>query len=302
MNTKTLNRFNDALIKYVFAREERKGVTLSLINAVLAAQDLPLLVDLQFQDREIDGDDPEDKESRLDIHARSSDGAIVNVEVQATSLASMGKRALFYWSRLYSLKRGEAYWRLPRTISINILDFELFPELPGDFLNTYAVLNTKHSTHRLTDDLEIHFLEVPKFAERVLDVNALDAIGRWMAYFSKATSEKDLQAIAGEEPMIQEALKAERIFAQTPDLISAYDMAEKARLDRLAREQFVREEGLVMGRAEGEAKGRAEERSEIALKLLSLQMPVSQIAEVTGLSADEIRKIQCTRPNTPICP
>jgi len=39
MERKPINRFNDALMKYVFADSERKHITLSLINAVFALEE-----------------------------------------------------------------------------------------------------------------------------------------------------------------------------------------------------------------------------------------------------------------------
>ncbi len=49
---KPINRLNDVLMKYVFAREDQKAVTLSLINAVFAAGHYALLEDFQFLDRQ----------------------------------------------------------------------------------------------------------------------------------------------------------------------------------------------------------------------------------------------------------
>ena len=46
---KPINRLNDVLMKYVFAREEQKAVTLSLINAVFAAENYTLLEDFQYK-------------------------------------------------------------------------------------------------------------------------------------------------------------------------------------------------------------------------------------------------------------
>ena len=102
---------------------------------------------------------------------------------------------------------------------------------------------------------------------------------------------------------------------QNPDLVSAYEIAEKAERDRYAREQFVREEGLAKGLAKGLAQGRAEGwkdgraegwkdgRAEgwkdgmanVAQNLLHLGLPIAQIAAATGLSPAEIealRKVQ----------
>ncbi len=45
------------------------------------------------------------------------------------------------------------------------------------------------------------------------------------------------------------------------------------------------------GRAEGKAEGRTEEKWTIAGNLLSIGMRVDDIAKVTGLSVEEIKKI-----------
>ena len=50
---KKINRLNDALVKYIFASEERKDILLSLINSVLAQAQTPLLLDIEFLNREL---------------------------------------------------------------------------------------------------------------------------------------------------------------------------------------------------------------------------------------------------------
>jgi predicted transposase/invertase (TIGR01784 family) len=51
-------------------------------------------------------------------------------------------------------------------------------------------------------------------------------------------------------------------------------------------------EGRAEGRAEGEAKGRAEEKVSIARGLIKMNMPLTDIANVTGLSIEEIKEIE----------
>ncbi len=51
-----------------------------------------------------------------------------------------------------------------------------------------------------------------------------------------------------------------------------------------------RAEGLVKGIEKGMEKGREEERLSIVLKMKSINIPVETIAEVTGLSVEEIEK------------
>lgn len=52
-----------------------------------------------------------------------------------------------------------------------------------------------------------------------------------------------------------------------------------------------RAEGRIEGRAEGRAEGEKEKTKEIALKLLALNTPMDIISQSTGLSIEEIKKI-----------
>ena len=71
------------------------------------------------------------------------------------------------------------------------------------------------------------------------------------------------------------------------------------RADRLAREDYVREEGLKQGLQRGREeglqqgvwKGRQEERRQLALKMLKKKTDISFISEVTGFSETQIKKI-----------
>ncbi len=297
---KGLNRLNDILMKYVFADNARKHITLSLINAVFALEGTPPLVDFTFRDREISPDNVEGKESQLDILGSSSDGTVVNVEVQVGRLNAMGKRSLYYWSRLYNqLRRGRPYGDLPRTVCISLLAFNLFTdvELASDWHSCFAVMNKKRPKHLLAEDLEIHFLELPKW-ERLLRRNTSEysAIEKWLAYFSRSTTPEQMEELAMSEAIIRDALQAEHRFMQDPNLVTAYDQAEKARLDRIAREEYLldqgRKQGLDEGRKAGLDEGRKEGHRDIALTLLGMNMPIDEIATITGLPKAEIMELK----------
>ena len=78
------------------------------------------------------------------------------------------------------------------------------------------------------------------------------------------------------------------------DKIAFWEQA--SRLEANSRKAVAREEGREEGIKTGMARGRKLERyamkQKTAKKLLSLQMPIEQIAEVTELSVEEIEKLQ----------
>ena len=210
MERRNYNPMNDYLFKFVFGREERKRITLSFLNAVLGREGVDELQDITFIDRDIEPQFAEDKLSRLDLYGVASDGSRINIEVQLVNLQHMEKRTLYYWARMYqSIRRGDSYQKLDRAITINLLNFAMLPQQkPHTVYGLYDI----QSGHRLTDDLEIHFIEIPKF--QVKSIKELKRLERWMAYFSNKLSEEEMEELAMSETAIREAIQAEHVFMQ----------------------------------------------------------------------------------------
>lgn len=284
-----LNRTNDAVFKAVFAKHPR--ITLALINAFFEFQGTELISDIEFIDRELDGDLPMDKESRLDILGKTSTGEKVNIEMQVNSFDSMAERALFYWARNYvTLQKGEDYDSLTRTVSINILGFNIFDEATYPNMHSYFGLYDQSTGCQLTKLLEIHFLELKKVKSG--SPKALTRMEKWAAYFSRTTPEEKLREIAASEPAIQEALEVESVFTQDEIARRHYEKAEKFRRDQRAMLSFARKEGMAQGIEKGTIKGRLEAAREMAVSMLALgKLTVEEIAAVARLSPDEVRAL-----------
>ena len=239
-----INRTNDAVFKAIFAKYPQ--ITLALSIACLEFQGTEQLVDIEFIDREIDSDEYDGKESRLDILGVTASGVKVNIEMQVNSLAAMGERSLFYWARNFAdLKRGEEYDQLKRTIAINILGFNLFNEKNyPDMHSCFGIYDIKTQC-QLTDKLEIHFLELPKFKSKsVKDMNRME---KWAAYFSPGTTDEELEEIAAAEEAIREAMEVEDVFTKDEVAKRSYEKAEKFRRDQAAQLSYARQEGKEEG-------------------------------------------------------
>jgi hypothetical protein len=251
MNRQDYNPLNDYLFKFVFGKEERKRITLSFLNAVLGREGRDELTDITFVDRELDPNFDDGKQSRLDVYGIASDGSKINIEVQLVNYGDMQKRTLYYWARMYqSLRKGEEYENLTPSITINLLNFRLLPqECPHNVYGLYDIA----SGHRLTEDLEIHFLEIPKF--QVKSVKEMKRLEKWMAYFSNKLNEKETEELAMSEAAINEAIQAEHVFMQSEVERWQYEQREKALRDYISGMRHARRTGLAEGRAEGRAEG-----------------------------------------------
>lgn len=258
MKRQNYNPMNDYLFKFVFGREERKRITLSFLNAVLGREGEDELTDIAFADREFDPRFSEEKLSRLDIYGVVSDGSKINIEVQLVNYQNMEKRTLYYWSQMYqSLRKGEDYENLTRSITINLLNFRLLPQENAH--NMYGLYDIA-SGHRLTEDLEIHFLEIPKF--HVKSVKEMKRLEKWLAYFSNKLDERETEELAMSEAAISEAIRAEQVFMQSDVERWQYEQREKALRDYISGMRAARRIGLAEGRAEGRDLGLAEGRAE----------------------------------------
>src|SRR5579872_2922088 len=111
----------DIAFKKIFGVEENTDLLISLINSIVSEEDQVSEVTLlnpynakNFRD---------DKLSILDIKAVGQHGKRFNIEIQITDEADYDKRALYYWTKLYTeqLKTSEKYSLLSKSIGIHIL-------------------------------------------------------------------------------------------------------------------------------------------------------------------------------------
>lgn len=282
---------NDALFKNIFAKNT--DITLSLINSVFEFQGSTLISDIEFIDRVLDADEDDGKESRLDLLGRSSDGTVINLEIQVAKKEYMGRRSLYYWSRLYNdLKSGEEYTELKRTVTINILDFNLFDKnIYPNYHSCFGVYDIK-TGNQLTSDCELHFLELPKWnLKSVKETNRLE---RWLSYFSKKTTAKELEEIAMIEPAIKKACNAEIIFTQDEINRRIYEKREKFQRDRIAEINYAVNQAVnqAVNRTVAEEREKyLQEEANRVINWIKKGKSLDDILDFSSLSSDRIHQL-----------
>ena len=70
-------------------------------------------------------------------------------------------KCVYKWSKMYTsqIKPGDTYDKLKKCVTINILDFKCTPL--KQLYSSYHLTEDK-TGYRLTDIIEVHFLEIPK--------------------------------------------------------------------------------------------------------------------------------------------
>lgn len=158
----------------------------------------------------------------------------------------MPERTMFYWSKMYTsqVKPGDTYDLLQKCITINIVDFKC---TPLEKLHSSYHLIEDETGYRLTDILEVHFLEIPKLADLTIQRDDNDAVVEWMEFLD-AKSKGVIEMLAGKNEDIKKAY----------DILQIISKDKKARMLYDAREAALRDQLTNMKSAEnkGEAKGK----------------------------------------------
>ncbi|MCI9260038.1 MULTISPECIES: Rpn family recombination-promoting nuclease/putative transposase [Romboutsia] len=264
----------DYIFKNIFGNENHPKILISFLNACIKPKSP--ITSVKIKNTELTKEYIEESFSRLDVLATTQDGEIVNIEMQRADEKNMVKRSLYYWSKIFSSSyQGKGrYSSLPRTICINVLDFNLLDE--EHFHNTY-ILKNKENNNLLTDTLELHFVEIPKMKE--IDQN--DMLSLWTAFLNDPNNEKLIELEAKYEELHEAKVELARL-SRDPKEAEKYRMRENAINER--RNFFL--ETLDKGLKEGEKKAKIK----IALKLKE-SLDINTISEMTDLSVSELEEI-----------
>ena len=193
------------------------------------------------------------------------------------------ERMLYYWSKMYvgNLSIGESYLKLKKAISIIIMDQEIekLKGLPAH--TTWRIRESKIGKMVLTDDLEIHIIELKKvIAEYEKDKN--NELLQWMFFLEDPNNLEVVRIMKGNKEIKEAKEKLNRISedrAIRRDILNQ----EIARMDR--------EQEMYDAVHDGLERGRKEEQKDIIKNLSSMGMTLADIAKAVKLSEKEVNEI-----------
>ena len=159
-----VKKLNDYFIRYFFGLKGHEDLLLSFINAIMIDSNFATFKSVEILNPFNLSEKANNKESIVDLKAITEDGIIVIIEIQTYSTKNFFERTLYYWSKNYSsvLKKGNQYEKLRPVISINLIDDILFNRTDNR-MHTCYLLKEKNSNEILTDHLQLHYVEIPKF-------------------------------------------------------------------------------------------------------------------------------------------
>jgi predicted transposase/invertase (TIGR01784 family) len=296
-----INPKTDFAFKKIFGSEQSKGILISFLNGILYAgdaviQDLTILD--PYQAPKILGI----KSSYLDVKAKLSNGSWVIIEMQVLNVEGFEKRVLYNATKTYSaqLSKGDQYDVLNPVIALTITDFKMFDNIDdlksvGDDrpISRFVLKEEESSVKYPTSDLELVFVELPKFKVSLADLETLT--DKWIYFLQNA---KDLSVVPDNMGAVAEIRQAFDIANQAGLTREELDLVERQLMyiqDQRGALTYAtrvsKEEGREEGRKKGREEGGKDMQRSIAQKLLPT-LDDATISQTTGLSLEEVRSLR----------
>ena len=219
------------------------------------------------------------KKCALDIKVITKSKMVIDIEIQRGDVAHLRERIVFYISGLIKeqLLSGDEYDEIRRVIGMVITERGLIPE-DAEYHHRFTLYDLKTGT-TLTDLIEVHTLELSKLPMEN------DGSDMWRCLkLLNAETKEELDMIAEMSPELKKAADIMKAYSELdPKTRREYEMLALADMDDRVR--------LKAARKEGRAEGRVEGMADAARAMKAKGMDTDTIADVTGMTPNEIRRL-----------
>jgi predicted transposase/invertase (TIGR01784 family) len=292
-NGKEIDPLNEYLFPKLFGERGCEEETLHLLNIITEKN----FKNLSYEPSEIEGLHRGNKKSNVDVLIVTDDATVVNIESQINQQKEFHKRSHFYNSKIYSvfLKVGGKYKELPKTIMINILSFDLHGS--DDYHSTFVLCDKRSKNYMIEDIVETHYIELPKFRKELKkgNLNLNDPKVRLILFLDVKTPQDLFEEVIKMDKTVNKLYEKTLHVLKDQKEYLAYIRAEQAEQDHKNMIKYAAEKGekigVEKGKIEGERVGVEKGKIEIAINLKKLDFPLKKIAEITGISMEEIKEL-----------
>jgi len=279
----------DYAFKKIFGSDQSHDILISFLNALLYDAK-PVIQDLEIIDPYLAPKIRGIKDTYVDVKAtiidENNQTASVIIEMQVLNVEGFEKRILYnaVKAKPIDLESHEDYTDLQPVIALTITDFEMFPELE-QYISHFTLKEKTYLTDYPIYDLELVFIELPKFDKELADLETL--ADKWIYFMKSSRLLKSVPEVMGNVPEIRQAFE----IAQTSNMTrKELDDLEKSEFYIYDQQTFVErafQKAFKQGRQEGERIAKLT----IARQLLPM-LDDGAISDSTGLSVSEIAALR----------
>jgi predicted transposase/invertase (TIGR01784 family) len=287
---KFLDVKTDYAFKRVFGSAESVPLLISFLNAILDYTGDDAISDLTILDPYLAPKLQGMKDTYVDVRAKLKNGSSVIIEMQVLNVQGFEQRVLYNAAKEFSnqLQTGQAYKLLNPVIAITFTDFDMFDDI--SHYQSNFVMQEKTQFIQYSDDLELVFIELPKFNKTENELT--DIKDKWI-YFVKNAGKLDYIPTALQEPCIEEALGMVNEASLSKEELELqhrrHDFIQLQQGSLELAEAKGIEQGKKVGIELGKQEGEQTKALEIARNMLNNGLDVSLVAQLTGLTIEQVR-------------
>ena len=272
---------SDIMFKAFYGRKENEEFLQDFLEAILGEK-------IVMHDVRLEQLAKEQKFGILDLGVELEDGEFINVEIQIKNYKNIEKRTTFYACKklIEQLGPGEDYRQLKPTIIIAILDYS-FIKLPEYITETVRVVK-EHREYEINNDVKYYYIELEKFRNQNPDMTK--RINQWSAFLDMERGDL-LEMACKENDKVKRAVENYEVLTGDEEVKRLAEIRLMSKLEERSALDCAREEGIEEGKRKGREEGKREGIKEVAKALKERKEPIEKIAEITGLSKEEIEKI-----------
>lgn len=279
LKDKYINPLTDFGFKKLFGTEPNKMLLIDFLNQILPEKHQ--IKDLTYSRSEQLGLNELDRKAIFDLYCIGESGERFIVEIQKAKQNFFKDRSIYYASFPIQeqAKKGDWDYRLDPVYTVGILDFG-FDDHKSEEELLHIVELKNQRCEVFYDKLKFIYIELPKFKKQEQELET--QFDKWLYVFRHLSNLQDRPQKL-QDKIFQRLFEAAEIAKFSAEEREAYEESLKYYRDLKNVVDTSREEGIIAG---------IEKRNiEIAKKMKEKGMSNSEISELTGLNADEIKEL-----------
>ena len=286
-----ISLLTDFGFKRIFGTDPNKDLLIDFLNSLFDGEQV--VKDVTYLNSEHVGDVHSERKAIFDVYCENEKGEKFIVEMQNASQQYFKDRSLYYATfpiREQAQKGGLWNYELKHVYVVALLNYDMTePSFAKDTINHDIGLLDKQTHKVFNDKLTFKYVEISKFDKSIEELKS--NYDKWI-YVLQNLSRLDRQPRYLQTEVFSRLFKQAEIAGFTRTELREYEDSLKAFRDMRNTLDNAKKEGREEGLEEGLIKGERNKAMEIATKMKAKGFSVDDIVQMTGLSADEVKKIK----------
>lgn len=276
---------SDFVFKRIFGDERNLDILMDFLQSVLTIPH-DEYAEVMLADTNLNKDYDSGKNGILDVKIRTTNGKLIDVEIQRKSVPNVQERILFYTSKMFleQIGEGDDYSKIKQVITIFITDYKLYEDTA--YHHWFHLNDVVHGI-RFSELLEVNTLELTKLPKDTDQTNLYN----WLK-FIKVETREELNMLATANPQINKAKTVLLRMSEDENARHLYDSIQLKEMDNQVLMKQAVTQGITQGIGIGKAQGISEATLQFARNMLDDNEPLEKIARFTKLSYSEIESLR----------